>query len=247
MGNYQQVRHYSRPRELPPVTVELREILLYWASPRETPLFPLNPPGEPTLFPPPLLLLTSARRGGKSPHRGPNSSLQKLPSSERRSVRLRFRQGSCHSGYIDHLYSLFQGYCGSPPRLDNHLLKATGKRYQTIYFQTLSSPILNEFRSIFYDSNGTKIVPHNIGGLLTARGLAYWAMDDGCSHHTGFYLCTDSFAYQEVKLLSLALQSNFGLDCTVQKYHNVHRIYICARSILWSASGLWFGLTSILL
>jgi hypothetical protein len=78
--------------------------------------------------------------------------------------------------------------------------------------------------SVQYSTIQTKIVPHNIGGLLTARGLAYWAMDDGCSHHTGFYLCTDSFAYQEVKLLSLALQSN-----------------------LWSASGLWFGLTSILL
>lgn len=30
-------------------------------------------------------------------------------------------------------------------------------------------------------------------GLLTARGLAYWAMDDGAKQGSGFIFCTDSY------------------------------------------------------
>jgi hypothetical protein len=49
--------------------------------------------------------------------------------------------------------------------------------------------MFNEYRDLFY-SNGVKIVPPTIGELLTARGLAYWAMDDGTKHGPGFALCT---------------------------------------------------------
>jgi len=38
--------------------------------------------------------------------------------------------------------------------------------------------MFTEFRDLFYP-NGVQIVPPIIGELLTARGLAYWAMDDG--------------------------------------------------------------------
>jgi hypothetical protein len=49
--------------------------------------------------------------------------------------------------------------------------RPTGKAY--ISFQTLCSPMFNEYRVLFY-SNGVKIVPPTIGELLTARGLAYF-------------------------------------------------------------------------
>ena len=191
-----------------------------------------RPTDFPTSLPPELQeVLVGCTLGDLSILRGKRSD----------NARLQFWQGIVNAEYLMHLYSLFESYCGSAPKV---YTRHSGKA--NVYFNTLTSPVFTEFNSLFY-LDGVKHVPANIGELLTARSLAYWAMDDGCSHHTGFYLCTDSFAYQEVKLLSLALQSNFGLDCTVQKYHNVHRIYICARSILWSASGLWFGLTSILL
>jgi hypothetical protein len=46
-----------------------------------------------------------------------------------------------------------------------------------------------------WKKEGTKIVPANIGEFLTARSLAFWSIDDGCLHSTGygFYLCTHSF------------------------------------------------------
>lgn len=38
-------------------------------------------------------------------------------------------------------------------------------------------PCFNQYRELFYDSNGA--CPENINELLTARGLAFWIMDDG--------------------------------------------------------------------
>ena len=49
--------------------------------------------------------------------------------------------------------------------------RPTGKAY--ISFQTLCSPMFNEYRDLFY-SNGVKTVPPTIGDILTARSLAYF-------------------------------------------------------------------------
>ena len=43
-----------------------------------------------------------------------------------------------------------------------------------------------------------KIIPLNIGELLTPIGLAYWFMDDGYAERSGYMLCTDSFSEFEI-------------------------------------------------
>jgi hypothetical protein len=57
------------------------------------------------------------------------------------------------------------------------------------WFNTRSVPIFNEFLSLFYPK-GVKTVPPNIGDILTARALAFWAIDDGAKKGPGFILCT---------------------------------------------------------
>lgn len=42
----------------------------------------------------------------------------------------------------------------------------------------MTMPCLNYYRYLFYKDK-VKIVPRNLGVLLTARGLAYFIMDDG--------------------------------------------------------------------
>jgi hypothetical protein len=37
--------------------------------------------------------------------------------------------------------------------------------------------------------------------LLTAKSLAYWAMDDGTADRSGFVLNTNSYTKEEVELL----------------------------------------------
>ena len=80
--------------------------------------------------------------------------------------------------------------------------------------------------------NKTKIIPIDIVNILTARSLAYWAMDDGSKTKSGFYLHTKSFKIEEIYKLAGVLHYNFNLFCTVQLHENKYPvIYIRAKSI----------------
>jgi hypothetical protein len=57
-------------------------------------------------------------------------------------------------------------------------------------------------RTILYRKWKKKIVPLNIGELLTPIGLAYWIADEGCFCKSSqrVILCTESFTLKEVNL-----------------------------------------------
>jgi hypothetical protein len=88
---------------------------------------------------------------------------------------LYFGQSVIHKDYIYHLYDLFKSYCNLEPTTSNRLPdKRTGKIYTRITFITYSLPCFNEIYCLFYlKEGGKKIVPLNIGELLTPIGLAY--------------------------------------------------------------------------
>jgi hypothetical protein len=123
------MRQYRTPAALPPLTPELREVIVGCA------------------------LLNIERRSANG------------------STRLRFEQGGANSAYLYTLYSLFEPYCSSAPKVYTDSNGRTSVR-----FNTLSSLIFTEFNSLFYLER-VKHVPPNIGDLLTARALAFWAMD----------------------------------------------------------------------
>ena len=79
------------------------------------------------------------------------------------------------------MYILFKEFCNSPPlfmsKFDERPTK--NKEYTAIKFQTASLSCFNVYRELFYNSEGKKIIPLNLGELLTERGLAYWIFDDG--------------------------------------------------------------------
>jgi LAGLIDADG DNA endonuclease family len=122
---------------------------------------------------------------------------------------LRFEQSIIHEDYIRYLYNLFKFYCSSEPytytRSPN--LK-TGVSYSSVRFITYSLPCFNELYELFYPL-GKKIVPQNIGDLLTPLGLAFWIADDGSfkKSESAVILCTDGFTHEEVKLLASVLIS----------------------------------------
>jgi len=47
--------------------------------------------------------------------------------------------------------------------------KKTGNVYETVLFTTYTLPCFTDFCKPFYSSSGEKIVPNNIGDLLTPR------------------------------------------------------------------------------
>ena len=55
-------------------------------------------------------------------------------------------------------------------------------------------------------------------------------MDDGYKSNNGFYLCTESYSYEENKRLRDILKIKFELDCGVHKHTNGFRLYIFSTS-----------------
>ena len=86
---------------------------------------------------------------------------------------LRFEQSIIHEDYIRHLFTLFKSYCFSEPVIYTRApnLK-TGVSYSSVRFITCSLPCFNELHELFYPL-GKKIIPQNIGDLLTPLGLAF--------------------------------------------------------------------------
>jgi hypothetical protein len=101
--------------------------------------------------------------------------------------------------------------------------KKTGKICTSVEFQTCSLPCFGELYNLFY-LEGKKVIPSNIGDLLTPSGLAYWIADDG-----GFEepkrrvtLSTNSFSFDEVNLLLGVLNDKFNLKCYINKHKPGH-------------------------
>lgn len=74
------------------------------------------------------------------------------------SARIEFIQSLKNRIYIDHLYSLFEDYCGSRPtiRTGITLKSQSNKKYESIRFRTLTLPCFNIYWNLFYKFDGTK-------------------------------------------------------------------------------------------
>jgi len=137
---------------------------------------------------------------------------------------LRFEQSIIHKEYLEHLFEKFS-YLGTK----NVSIKvANRKEFNTssVYFTTRQLTAITELHTLFY-REGRKIVPFNICSLLTEKSLAYWAMDDGDNHTSGFILNTSGFTLNDVKLLQAALNNNWSLDTSI---HSRNRLYINSAS-----------------
>jgi hypothetical protein len=144
---------------------------------------------------------------------------------------LKFEQGLIHKDYLLHLFDLFSIYCRTAPKTQSRVTRP-GMEYSSVYFRTYSLPCFNEFLDLFY-LEGKKIIPNNIGELLTPLGLAYWLCDDGgfCNKNRVIYLSTNCFTLAEVNLLVKTLNNKWNLNCTINKNGAGFRIRISSRSL----------------
>ena len=134
--------------------------------------------------------------------------------------------------FVRNMFSLLTPMIKMPPSILNRMDERTGLNTQSLYFWTLRMPCLNYYFDLFY-VNKIKIIPKNIGELLTPVGLAYWLMGDGIYiKDRGVILCTDSYIKEDVELLAKVLSLQFGLSCRLhQRKANQFRIYIIKGSI----------------
>jgi hypothetical protein len=92
----------------------------------------------------------------------------------------------------------------------------------------MSLPCLNIYRELFYPQ-GTKVVPNEIGEHLTAKGLAYWYMQDGYKQRNCVKFATNSFNDADLEFLIQALSSNFSLNCSLHKTSDIGKIIYVRR------------------
>jgi hypothetical protein len=146
-----------------------------------------------------------------------------------RSYRLKIEQGIAHAEYVQHLYSVLRDWVLSPPRSKQGQTK--GVTTLNLAFQTVSHTELSTYGELFYGGR-RKIVPENIGELLTARGLAYWFMDDGSmksKESKGVLFDTQAFSSDDVNRLVEVLK-RFGLLAQTRRQSDGIQIYVSGAS-----------------
>ena len=123
--------------------------------------------------------------------------------------------------FVYHLYDQFNalGFVGSAPYESTILDHRSGKRTTSFQFGTFSLPCFVELNNRWYrnvDGKNVKILPSDIGELLTPRALAYWLSGDGsyCKSSGRIQISTDSFSPGEVDLLRSILLEKYHIEST---------------------------------
>lgn len=151
-----------------------------------------------------------------------------------------FEQSKIKFEYLNYLHKLVKeaGFVLEEPRNYTRTdSRHSNKINESLYFRTKSLVELRALADMFLDSNGKKIIPHNIAEHLTLQGLAFLICDDGMRvKRGGVTLCTDSFSSEEVNLLREALKNNFNVNTSIHKKRGVNnaiyeRIYINKSSL----------------
>lgn len=130
--------------------------------------------------------------------------------------------------FVNTLRKLFDPITNMEPKILTRTDKRSNKVSQSIFFWTLTLPCLNFYYELFYKDR-IKLIPSNIGELLTEKGLAFLLMGDGFyrKDRGGVLICTDSYSLADVQLLRTVLIEKFGLVASIQKRReDVYRIYI---------------------
>lgn len=146
-----------------------------------------------------------------------------------KNARVSITHGTGQEDYFDNKCKVFNNLLGKidrTPRFD----KRTNKYYNRYYVRLLSHPKFTEIYNECY-KNGIKIVTLDWLNKITPRGLAYWFMDDG--NKTGT-LATNSFSYEEVKLIQTWFKDKYNINTSIECQENKrgaqYLIYILANS-----------------
>lgn len=116
-------------------------------------------------------------------------------------------------------------------RLQKYCPTILGKTYTINDRYSLSTRraiSFNKYRDLFYKD--IKYINPYIK-KLDNLGLAIWYMDDGYKHVGTYFLCTNCFDLESVKLLQEVLLENFNIETTLNKgYKGAYIIHIRAKS-----------------
>lgn len=147
-----------------------------------------------------------------------------------KTYRLKLEYCVKNSEYCQHLHEVFREWVLRPPKKKSK--SCNGHLSSNIAFSTVSHGAFRFYARQFY-RDGKKVVPTMTHKLLTARGLAYWFMDDGSmksAQSKGTILNTQGFNRQEVAMLVDLLEDKFKLNAKERRQKEGYQIYISGNS-----------------
>ena len=140
-----------------------------------------------------------------------------------KSYRMKFEWGNKQLAYSTHVFNLFDEWVLSVPHKKERY-SPKGNLVINWGFQTISHNAFNFLAELFIDNNKKSVKINLIKNHLTARGLAYWFMDDGGkldynlnSKNTSVVLNTQSFSESEVSQMIKELNDKFRLNCNIRE------------------------------
>lgn len=161
---------------------------------------------------------------------------QNKRASARKTFRMKFEWSEKNKAYIDHVYNLFDEWVISEPHKKERF-SPQGNLVTNYGFQTISHKAFNPLAELFLSENKKGVSPFLIKDNLTARGLAYWFMDDGgkldynkSSKNKSIVLNTQSFLDQEVQMMATELNQKFKLECSLRTNKGKKIIVIDSQS-----------------
>lgn len=156
-----------------------------------------------------------------------------------KSYRLKVEQTEKRSWYINWLYTHFQKWVLTPPRVKTK--KRNERITQSISFQTLSHPSFNFFAKEFY-SVKTKKIPASIRTILSPLAMAVWFMDDGSlksKHHRALILNTHCFTHDDLVLIQETFLKKYGLQAGIRKQREGSQLIFTEPSASRFAAIIW--------
>lgn len=159
------------------------------------------------------------------------------------ALNVKFEQKLANEEYVNHLYEIFEPYVGTPPKVRT-IIGGGAKDRQSIWFRTYRHIDFKFYYDLFYIKTAPRVdlrkkrVPKLIHKFLTPRALAYWFMDDGSYYYNKskttkqkvYYFNTQSFSYEDIKILKKALKLNFNFDTNIYKDRTYYLLYIQPQS-----------------
>jgi recombination protein RecA len=141
--------------------------------------------------------------------------LQKTGS---RNAQLRLEHGGEQKAYLqwkaDAFSRLFQGEPKQMTRQHPH----SKETYTYWRYQSNASPAFGVWRQYFYDADGTKHIPRDLGKYLSPLAIAVWYMDDGYFDHRdrASHIYLGRVTRRDVENARNALAEAIGIHCRVK-------------------------------
>lgn len=148
-----------------------------------------------------------------------DAGVYRTTKSLKSNSRLEFSFGQHREEFASWMYELFEDYAQTQVKpIMVNAVTGGPKVYKSFRFKTLSLPVFNYYRDLFYQldvesGRYIKCIPDNIESLLTPLAMATFVMGDGNYQPTEntVRIYTNAFTHADVQRLAKAMTNRFGI------------------------------------